>query len=246
MPRKRALTGFSKSSVVSKRARRLPTPANMSIPRILRTLVQKPITVVHRGIGYLPINSTLGWNSLGNSLVIGFTQNQAYYSINGSVYSTFTGGYGNASSLTSVYDQFRPVKIQAEIYGSFNDVGVNQSTYSFPLIYGVIDEDDGQTIPSIAEAISYSNMKTFQLIAGKKMTLTLNNPSTTTAVDSITAGLSVVNGNSRRPWLSCASNSAEFGWFKFYLDTTNMTVASAALGQVSIMFTVIYEYRNLR
>lgn len=245
MPRKRALTGYAKSGAVSKRRRAKPLSA-MSVPKIIRSIIDKPQTFVHRGIGYLPINSTLGWNSLGNSLVVAFTQNQAYYSINGSVYSTFSGVYGNASPLTSVFDQFRPVKIQAEIYGSYNDVGVNQGTYSFPLIYAVVDEDDGTTIPSVAEAISYSNMKTFQLMAGKKMTMTCNNPSTLNVVDSITAGTSVINGNAKRPWLSTASNSAEFGWFKFYLDTTNMTVASAALGQVSIMFTVVYEYRNTR
>lgn len=251
MPRTSSKRSAS-SSASSKRRKTKALRSNMSIPQIMRAAA-KPITVVQRAVGVVSYNPASGWNStgLGNSLVLAWTQGQTYYSIGGAAYANFGSQFSNFTGFQACYDMYRVGKIWIDIYPSINSNSINQATtYSPVMVYCTPDYTDGNPIASANDALAYSDVKVFQMVAdskesGKtKFQLQINKPTCNVGVDSINTGVTTNSMSARAPWLYTSNTTAEIGFAKFFADCAISTAAVTL--QLTMVVNCEFQFKNVR
>ena len=244
---------YAKSSASSRRRRARTTAAtgNM-LPRNIMREASRIVTHAHRTVGAVTFNGATGWNSAGsNSLCMGFTQNQPYYSVGGAAFATFGAAYDNSASMANCYDMYRVKKIIIDIYPSVTDNNTNQSsTYSPIMVYCTPDYTDSNVIPNANAALAFNDCKVFQMLAGAdekgktKYQLVIDRPGCDANVDSINVGVTTNSMSARSPWLYCSNATAEFGYAKFWAEGAFNPVG-VVLGWTCVI-TAVYQYKNVR
>ena len=245
---------YAKSSASSRRKRPRTTSrasGNM-LPRSIAMEAARIVTVAHRTVGAVTFNGSTGWNSAGsNSLVMGFTADQPWYSVGGGAYAAFGNVYNNSASLANVYDMYRVKKIILDIYPNVSSNNTNNgATYSPIMVYCTPDYTDGNVIPNANSLLAFNDCKVFQMLAdsdekGKtKYQLVIDRPACDVNVDSITPGVTTNSMSARAPWLYTSNTSAEFGYAKFWAEGAFNPVG-VVLGW-TVVITAVYEYKLVR
>lgn len=198
--------------------------------------------------GQILVNNTLGFTSQGNSIQYCFTQNGVYAAIGNGAFSLWGGSnFANAAAYAAIYDEFRILKVQAEILWNTNEAGMSAgATLSLPIMYGVIDYDDGAPLANSDVALGYSTCKVMQMGCsnsnGGKQYMTILKPAcqgTVLQTNNTTTAGQVIRG----PWINSGANVCEQNGMKIWYN--NQTGTSTTIGYMTIVFRVFYEYRNV-
>jgi hypothetical protein len=188
-----------------------------------------------------------------NALSFVFSQNNPFY------YNT-TGlqaltSFPNASAYAQIYDQYRIVKVELDIYYSANSNTNNSSTtltnLSLPIIYGVVDYDDADLLVNESAALAYSTCQVYQLGNSSgpnngRQTKRLSKPTVLTEA-SLPGGTATSSQLSISPWLSTDYTTLGHYGLKFYVSNCLPTPAvKTTLGYITIIIRQFVEYRNIR
>jgi len=208
-------------------------------------------TVVHGSTASFPIYQIGGFANVAKQLQFYIVELGMVSRLGANPPVAFGDQFSNAASLAIVFDQFRIVKVQCDVYYTNNSSGVNNAL-QLPMLFGVIDKDDNLPLTNAANALAYSSCKTMQLgnssgDDGGKQTLYLNGPGVIT--DAANTGgsagpttLAAIVKNS--PWVDCAQLETPHFGFKFFTETTGVT--NTQVGNVTFVFRVFTQYKNLR
>jgi hypothetical protein len=222
---------------VAKRARRVPPKAKRAISKLYKSMTLKSINntivpAVHCQSVQIPLSTTTGWNSSTVfSLQWAFSQNNAFFAYGGTTgtgtwFSSTT--YGNAPQYAGIYDMYRIKKVEIDLYYSDN-TSSNSNNVPLPMIYGVIDYDDGNTLGSATTALSFSTCKVMQL--GNQNgsprglnRLTVLRPCVKTSVDT-TSFVSTQKSAKidRSPWLDTDTVNVEHYGAKYWFENPGGT-----------------------
>ena len=207
-------------------------------------------TVVQGSTGSFSLNQVTGFNSTDRALQLYFTGTRVLSRLGANPPVQLGDVFINATSLLSVFDQFRIMKAQVDVYYTNNSSGLN-NTLQLPIIFGVVDKDDAGPLSSSANALAYSTCKTLQMgnssgEGGGKQTMYVNRPSITQASAQTAAATPSIlaSTNVPSPWIDNAYEAVEHFGLKFWVDNTNVT--SAAIGNVTFVTRLFVQYRNLK
>jgi len=221
-------------------------PSRLRISRV--NITRASVFAVCGCDGQILVNNTNGFSSQGNSIQFTFTQNGVYASVGNNAFALWGGSvFANALAYAAIYDEFRILKVQAEILWNTNEAGISAgATLSLPIMYAVIDYDDGAPLSSSDQALGYSTCKVMQMgnsnSNGGKQYMTIFKPACQGSVlqtnNTTTAG-QVIRG----PWINSAANACEQNGLKIWYN--NQTGTATTIGYLTIVFRVFYEYRNV-
>ena len=207
-------------------------------------------TVVLGSTGSFALNQAGGFNNTDRALQLYFTGTRVLSRLGANPPVQLGDVFINANSLLAVFDQFRIMKAQVDIYFTNNSSGIN-NTLQLPIIFGVVDKDDAGPLSSSANALAYSTCKTLQMgnssgDTNGRQTMYVNRPCIVQASAQTAAVTPVILGscNTPSPWIDNAYEAVEHFGLKFWVDNTNVT--TAAIGNVTFVTRLFVQYRNLK
>jgi hypothetical protein len=188
-----------------------------------------------------------------NGLTWTFCQNNPFYS-NSAGLQTLPN-YLNASAYAQIYDQYRIIKVDIDMYYSANSNTNNSSTtlsnLSLPIMYGVVDYDDSDLLSNETGALAYSTCQVFQFgnssgTNNGRQTKHLQKPTVLTE-SSLPGGSATASQLTVSPWLSTdLTTQAHYG-IKFYMSSSLPTPSvKTNLGYLTFIIRQFVEYRNIR
>ena len=219
----------------------------MSLTTVSRQIHQ----VVCGTTGSFPIWQIGGFGNVSESLQFYFTQQGIFSRLAANPPVQFGDLFANAASLANIFDQYRLVKVQCDVYFTNNSSGINNAL-QLPIIFGVIDKDDSTPLTSQAQALGFSTCKTMQLgnssgAEGGKQSMYVNYPcviqvnSQTAAATGPGALPSIVKPS---PWIDNGFPEVEHHGVKFIAD--NAGVTNTQVGNVTFVFRTFMQYKNLK
>jgi hypothetical protein len=217
----------------------------------IQLAVVKTVQTVSQNIS---LYTTTGWgNSTVFSLQWAFTQDKAYYAYGGTAGSgTYfsTSSYQNSAAYAQIYDQYRICKVELDFYWNCNFSNITQPGISLPMIYAVIDYDDGNALASAVNALGYSSCRVIQLgnnqFTGGKSTITLTKPTVQGVVNTTSfLNTNVAGRLTPSPWLDTDYTNIEHNSIKLYYENPIGTT-QANIGEVTFVICQYMEYKNVK
>jgi hypothetical protein len=154
----------------------------------------------------------------------------------GSYYSTLSG-IQNASSYTSVFDQYKYEYIRIELKPTANAIGLyTSSSTSLSPLYLVIDYDNASTLSGISAAQQYDNCMILE--AHESASRAIKPRMAVAAYSGTFAGYA----NAQSGWVDCASNTVQFYGFKWFCAA--VISAQTQLPQWDVYVEEIISFKN--
>lgn len=234
-----------------KRARSVSRPKKMGrvmrIPKSLSAINRQSVMTVMGAAGNISINNNTGWNAVGSTLSVVCQQDRIQYSISGGAFVTLGAAFVNAVPFATIYDQFRINKMEVTIMYSDNSSAISGSL-ALPIVYGVVDFDDVNTITNASQALQYASCKIMQLgnssgTDGGKQKIVVNKPAVRQSVDTTNIAFGTVASGviAHSPWLNTDVTNVEHNGVKLFIDT--VTSSNSTVGVVTIAVRCFHEYK---
>jgi hypothetical protein len=261
--RKKSSYGSSKKTRFSKDAARnyvLAHPNKYSYNKVSRAVDSKAFTVNVAGnlnISWVP---NAGFGGTANDICFGVTQSGLIYNqANG----TWTTGltWANYASLATVFQEYRIMKFQIDLYYSANSVAETSAAASqgLPMVYAIQDREDDRQISGTSTMLQYASCKVMQCgnSSGNnngRQSIVMNNPSCFVANDNDASLIGTIQASqlARSPWLSCGTNSSgssaaniPHGYIKYYVDPLQYNSSANVVGVFTFVVKCIFQYKGI-
>jgi len=165
-----------------------------------------------------------------------------------------TDGFGGCSHIladlpddaayTSIYDQYRIVKVEMWIIPRVTQVDMDDTgTRQNPWLMYIVEDKDDSTPPSAVESVLAHN--SVRVIDLRKKYYFKYYPSVTPSVfaGGTFSGYSIANGGKKGPWIDCANTSVPYYGLKWAIPGP---VATSNSFSVTTLFRYTVEFRGQR
>jgi hypothetical protein len=209
--------------------------------------------------------SEKGFSIVGNGFFDGTTTSNALgittalrgnqYMLGSSPVLSLGASYDNANAWAALFDEYRIVQLQVDIYFSANSnsTGTVQFTgltgpFVLPLIYICTDYNDINPLATASQALAYSSCQNLQLgnssgNTGGRQSYIVKRPAVQTQELDVTSSSFAATRHS--PWLSTDDENATHNGIKIYLDTLNDT-GTVQIGIMQVVVRARLQFRNVK
>jgi len=203
--------------------------------------------------------ASTGFGGTGFDFTYACTQSQVIYSQNNSTWNTANTAFSNYASLASVFQEYRILKWEIDVYCSMNAApsNVTNTGSALPIIYAFIDREDPRVINSVPDALQYASCQVMQMgnahRSNGKQSIVYTRPSCyrdNTDASSL-LGAAQPSELAYSPWLACGNATSSttavnvpHGFVKFYIDPAGCTNATANC-TITFIHRIFYEFRGI-
>ncbi len=207
----------------------------------------------------VPFVASTGFNGTGFDLTYAVCQSQVLQSQASAAWTTANTSFSNYQALADVFQEYRIVKWEIDIYFSANaaPTNVTNTGSALPILYAFIDREDARAVTSAPSALQYASCKVMQLgnSSGNhgKQSIVMNRPSCYGECTDASTLLGSPNPATLQysPWLALGSPTSStsaitvpHGFIKFYADPEGCTNVTAN-GTITFIHRVFYEFRGI-
>jgi len=247
-----------------RRAGRRPTQlSRMSIPQALRVTERRVFPIVQSINWNVPFVASTGMNFGGTSgfeVCLAVDQAALLWSAANSGWSVANTNFYNYSSLATVFQEYRILRFDVDVYYSVNS-GPSNSTNTggaLPILYAVQDREDARSLGNVPAFLQYATCKIMQLGTSNgsshgRQSISMSHPSCYVVNEdaSSLSGATIGSQLARSPWLSCGTSVSgasaariPHGYIKFFIDPEGCTNTTAN-GTITFIARMFAEYRGI-
>jgi hypothetical protein len=265
MPTHNKNNNSNKRSNRGKPGRRRAPPtgysSRISFSGLSRSIDKRPITIVQATAVNYPYVPNTGINGVGAfDICFAITQASMIYSQSNAAWTTLSGTFENYAQLAAVYQEYRIMRLEVDLYYSCNSQPSNATLTggALPMVYAIQDREDARAITSVVQMLQYASCIVMQGgnssgTRNGRQTITMEKPSCFVLNDNDASLIGTASASQLQysPWLSCGTNSSgstaaviPHGYIKFYVDPVGCT-DSVAVGAFTFVFRAIFQYRGV-
>jgi hypothetical protein len=208
-----------------------------------------------------PYVPNTGINGVGDyDICFAITQNSMCYSQGNAAWATLSGTFANYSQLDTVFQEYRIMRLEVDMYFSCNSQPSNatQTGGTLPMVYAIQDREDARAVQSVVNMLQYASCQVMQCgnssgTNNGRQTIVMERPSCFVVNDTTSSliGTATASQLAYSPWLSCGTNTSAstsalipHGYIKFFVDPVGCT-DSSSVGAFTFVFRAIFEYRGI-
>lgn len=250
----------SRTSAVTRRNAVLRNPTRFGYATVAAAADRNLVTIPMAQVMYASWNPAVGINSVSNDITWCVAQDGFYYSQNNGSWTLAAGAtFANYASLAAVFQMYRILEMEVEVYFTANEVTLSNATptASLPLCSTVLDREDARALANTNSAQQYASCKTFQIGDNlRRHKIVMKRPSCYGTVENNDGaglpGTAVGAALQYSPWLSLGTNSnsaqAEIvphGYLKMIVDNQSVGPTSQTIGTFTFICRAVMQFRGI-